>query len=136
MKFFLLLIATIGVLFASDSVLGTIKNVQCVNCTPGFINLAVHDEIENKDYSIYLTESTYNKILTPLADKVIYTKDQICFYWLETPKVLTKTKENAASSKKRKTPESKAPVINEPATEPPTESACIPYVLSPETKSN
>lgn len=70
---------------AEDPLLGRIKVIQCVGCTPGAVNLIVHDPIDVRDFEVQIKESDYQKIVTPLAGKTIYDKEG-CFYWMEYPK--------------------------------------------------
>jgi hypothetical protein len=127
MKLWIYLLGVCSSLWASDPVLGTITHIQCVNCTPGFIKVAVHDGIENKDFTVFVPETTYNKLLTPLPGKEIYTKDQSCFYWMESIPASPKAKEVISKNKKKKH-ETTAPIV---AVEP-IASNCIPYSLVPE----
>lgn len=68
-----------------DPLLGRIKVIQCVGCTPGSVDLIVHDPIDVRDFQVRIKESDYQKIIVPLAGKTVYDKGG-CFYWMERPK--------------------------------------------------
>ncbi len=70
---------------AEDPLLGRIKLIQCVGCTPGSVDLVIHDPIDVRDYQVRINESDYQKIITPLAGKTVYDKEG-CFYWMDAPK--------------------------------------------------
>lgn len=75
-----------GTAHAEDPFLGQIKEIKCVNCTPGWVTLVVHDPIETRDFELYLKDTDYNKIITPLPGKRIHDRNGECFYWMERPK--------------------------------------------------
>ena len=70
---------------AEDPLLGRIKVIQCVGCTPGSVDLVLHDPIDVRDFQVRINESDYQKIITPLAGKTVYDKEG-CFYWFDAPK--------------------------------------------------
>ena len=70
---------------AEDPLLGRIKVIQCVGCTPGSVDLILHDPIDVRDFQVRINESDYQKIITPLAGKTVYDKEG-CFYWFDAPK--------------------------------------------------
>lgn len=76
----------LGTAQAEDPFLGQIKEIKCVNCTPGWVTLVVHDPIETRDFELYLKDTDYNKIITPLPGKRIHDRNGECFYWMERPK--------------------------------------------------
>lgn len=71
---------------AEDPFLGQIKEIKCVGCQPGWVTLVVHDPIETRDFELYLKDTDYNKIITPLPGKSIHDRNGECFYWMEKPK--------------------------------------------------
>lgn len=75
---------------AEDPLLGTIRLIKCVGCSPGDVNLIVHDPIDVRDYEVKIKEGDYQKIITPLAGKTIYDKGG-CFYWMEKPRTPLKS---------------------------------------------
>ena len=85
-----------------DPLLGRIKVIQCVGCTPGSVDLVIHDPIDVRDFQVRINESDYQKIVVPLAGKTVYDKGG-CFYWMERPKASpsdsAKAKEAGKSAK-------------------------------------
>ncbi|HLP41155.1 MAG TPA: hypothetical protein VK465_06580 [Fibrobacteria bacterium] len=81
-----LLAAAFGPARAEDPFLGQIRAIKCVGCKPGWVTLVVHDPIELRDYELYLKDTDYNKIITPLPGKRIHERPDQCFYWMEKPK--------------------------------------------------
>ena len=77
-----------GAAHAEDPFLGQIKDIKCVNCKPGWVTLVVHDPIETRDFELYLKDTDYNKIITPLPGKRIHDRNGECFYWMERPKAV------------------------------------------------
>lgn len=71
---------------AEDPFLGQIKEIKCVGCQPGWVTLVIHDPIETRDFELYLKDTDYNKIITPLPGKRIHDRNGECFYWMEKPK--------------------------------------------------
>jgi hypothetical protein len=127
---------------AEDPLLGRIKTIQCVGCTPGSVDLVVHDPIDVRDFSVRINEADYQKIITPLAGKTVYDKEG-CFYWMEplkeakSPAGAAKEKETAKNSKVAKKPAKADTAVTEgvlatsaPAPMPEvqgTPSRCIPF---------
>jgi hypothetical protein len=79
-----------GSVRAEDPFLGQIKEIKCVNCKPGWVTLVVHDPIDTRDFELYLKDTDYNKIITPLPGKRIHDRNGECFYWMERPKAKAK----------------------------------------------
>lgn len=75
-----------GPAHAEDPFLGQIREIKCVNCRPGWVTLVVHDPIETRDFELYLKDTDYNKIISPLPGKRIHDRNGECFYWMERPK--------------------------------------------------
>jgi hypothetical protein len=71
---------------AEDPFLGQIKEIKCVNCKPGWVTLVVHDPIDTRDFELYLKDTDYNKIITPLPGKRIHDRNGECFYWMQKPR--------------------------------------------------
>ncbi len=71
---------------AEDPLLGVIRVVGCLGCIPNKVTLVVHDPIEIRDFNITISNSDYEKIVTPLPGKKIYDPGNGCFYWNEMPK--------------------------------------------------
>jgi hypothetical protein len=128
-----------------DPLLGRIKVIQCVGCTPGSVDLVIHDPIDVRDFQVRINESDYQKIITPLPGKTVYDKNG-CFYWFDAPKAekasgkadAGKDKDKGAGkAAPRKAPKpdtaAAAPDSANPAVPPPvaevhgTPSRCIPY---------
>lgn len=124
-----------------DPLLGRIKVIQCVGCTPGSVDLVIHDPIDVRDFQVRINESDYQKIIVPLAGKTVYDKGG-CFYWMERPKAAAdsaKAKEAGKPSKPhaaKKAPADSAaaePGSGEGMAPPPrdeiqgTPSRCIPF---------
>lgn len=120
-----------------DPLLGQIKALQCVGCTPGSVDLIIHDPIDVRDFQVRINMDDYQKIITPLPGKTVYDKNG-CFYWFEAPKDTGPVGKKGAG-KTTKTPAKKAPVADTaqsgsdspaPPPEPQiqgTPSRCIPY---------
>jgi len=81
-----ILLMAYGAARAEDPFLGQIKEIKCVNCKPGWVTLVVHDPIDTRDFELYLKDSDYNKIITPLPGKRIHDRNGECFYWMQRPK--------------------------------------------------
>lgn len=126
-----------------DPLLGRIKVIQCVGCTPGSVDLIINDPIDVRDFQVRINESDYQKIITPLPGKTVYDKNG-CFYWFEAPKAPAGAKAEPAkdkgAGKAAKTAVRKAPrgdasdsAAAESATPPPspeiqgTPSRCVPF---------
>ena len=82
---------------AEDPLLGRIKVIQCVGCTPGSVDLVIHDPIDVRDFQVRINEGDYQKIITPLAGKTVYDKEG-CFYWMDAPKGGAKAAEPAPAA--------------------------------------
>ena len=128
-----------------DPLLGRIRVIQCVGCTPGSVDLIVHDPIDVRDFQVRINESDYQKIITPLPGKTVYEKSG-CFYWFEAPKS-TPAQMDSAKGKKAGKPaklqgkqdslgqtapaDSNGPSSRVPASAPEVQgipSRCIPFV--------
>jgi hypothetical protein len=86
---------------AEDPLLGRIKMIQCVGCTPGSVDLIIHDPIDVRDFQVRINESDYQKIITPLAGKTVFDKEG-CFYWMDAPKAAPKPATAPADASKDK----------------------------------
>jgi hypothetical protein len=104
---------------AEDPLLGRIKVIHCVGCTPGTVDLVIHDPIDVRDFQVRINESDYQKIITPLAGKTVYEKDG-CFYWFDAPKGTKKA--GADSSASGASAEGAGAEEN-----PGTPSRCVPF---------
>lgn len=136
-----------GIARAEDPLLGRIKNIKCVGCDPGAVNLVVHDPIDVRDFEVQIKESDYQKIITPLPGKTVYEKDG-CFYWMDAPKRPKPTgkepvKPGKSPGQDAKVPGPGADSAKESgdsmeASEAPqgTPSRCIPYVRLQPKSSN
>jgi hypothetical protein len=124
-----------------DPLLGRIKVIQCVGCTPGSVDLVIHDPIDVRDFQVRINEGDYQKIITPLAGKTVYDKNG-CFYWFEAPKAKAEPASVDKEKPKGKPAAKKAPVPDSanadmsgsdspiPAAAPETQgtpSRCIPF---------
>lgn len=87
-----ILLLTFGTARAEDPFLGQIREIKCVNCKPGWVTLVVHDPIDTRDFELYLKDTDYNRIITPLPGKRIHDRNGECFYWMERPKGKGKVK--------------------------------------------
>jgi hypothetical protein len=91
-----ILLISAGAARAEDPFLGQIKEIKCVNCKPGWVTLVVHDPIDTRDFELYLKDTDYNKIITPLPGKRIHDRDGQCFYWMVKPKAEAKPASGSA----------------------------------------
>jgi hypothetical protein len=135
------LAATAPVRAEEDPLLGRIKVIQCVGCTPGSVDLVIHDPIDVRDFQVRINETDYQKIITPLAGKTVYDKNG-CFYWFDAPKAKAEPASMEKEKAKGKPAVKKAPPAdsaqadsarsgsNIPALAPEmqgTPSRCIPF---------
>lgn len=100
----------LGTAQAEDPFLGQIKEIKCVNCTPGWVTLVVHDPIEMRDFELYLKDTDYNRIITPLPGKRIHDRNGECFYWMERPRPPKQAPAGAADKADPKSPPKEAVV--------------------------
>jgi hypothetical protein len=136
-----LLLPALAARAEEDPLLGQIKALQCVGCTPGSVDLVIHDPIDVRDFQVRINMDDYQKIITPLPGKTVYDKNG-CFYWFEAPKATEKDTGSIGkkgAGKATKVPAKKAPVADtaqsgsdSPAPPPSPEiqgtpSRCIPY---------
>lgn len=135
------LAATAPVRAEEDPLLGRIKVIQCVGCTPGSVDLVLHDPIDVRDFQVRINEGDYQKIITPLAGKTVFDKGG-CFYWFDAPKAKAEPASIGKEMPKAKPAAKKAPAADSakadstlsdspiPAVAPEnqgTPSRCIPF---------
>ena len=70
-----------------------------MGCSPGAVNLILHDPIDVRDFEVQIKEADYQKIVTPLAGKTVFDKEG-CFYWMDLPKPVPKNPAGAKESGK------------------------------------
>lgn len=142
-KFFSVLAVSLmgmaSAIHAEDPLLGVVRALKCVNCVPDSVVFLVDDPIDGQQIEVKIPSREFNKILTSLQGKRLFTKpDSGCFYWqekLKAPKSTTEstkeaTKESAKESGKGSGKDSlQTPGAQAGATDGNLykSSACIPY---------
>jgi hypothetical protein len=90
-----------SVIHAEDPLLGVVRALKCVNCVPDSVVFLVDDPIDGQQIEVKIPSREFNKILTSLQGKRLFTKpDSGCFYWQEKLKAPKSTTESTPGSTK------------------------------------